>query len=663
MKRLALFFAACLAPLFARADVLVLRNQSEVSGTISSDDGESVTIRTDGPEGSATYAYADLATINGLPAARIQALRREVTRATSAFAARGIAPANGLAIRVRAAGTPPEVTTGEPSLAALAAFGLSAGGNANAEGLASWLAARRYARADLRGTLYLLVTETAFTDPSAPFWNAAGSRPEAYAVTREYGLAALDAAIPAARDESRRLAGSWSDAALALEAARTGVAAAVSLDALLDPPGLAPDQGDEALDLVALGDAPPPADSPQFLVAWRNFPEREGARFARTARFAGGWRLAVHVLDDPPDSTEQVMHPEKYFVERDSPSVVTLADLPLPRGAEGFGVVARGTMGEAMTLESLRHAGGPGAPGIDEEPARRAAAGWDGDAWIVLGAKDGALALVWVSTWDSPEDAREFGEAAAAAGALRHGRGKTSADGTRIRIESAGARGVAEWKDRVCVVIEGMPTDEAAAAMAESAWRAITVKEDLSAPLVTASRESIAAAMATTDALAKGWTTDPPHPEPLGGRLDREERPGHILFHAAGAFSLEVPAGWEARSDPAALVLTPPGAGLSVSFSFHRLPADAPPALVFARARALARPQGDAPFLPYAARTADGHPWCQFAVPGLDRRTHIAWAVSGRNAVRMEATAPLAGAPDEVKKALQAALGSVTFDR
>ncbi|KAF0240443.1 MAG: hypothetical protein FD180_4930, partial [Planctomycetota bacterium] len=442
---------------------------------------------------------------------------------------------------------------------------------------------------------------------------------------------------------------------------RTGTAAAVALDALLDPPGLAPDQGEAALALAALGDSPSPPDTPPFLAAWRAFAERDGARFARTAKFAGGWRLAFHVLDDPPSSTEQILHPEKYFVDRDSPSRIQLADLSLPRGVDGFGFVARGTLGEAMTAESLRRAGGPGGPGLDEEPARRAAAGWDGDAWVVYASRSGALALAWVSTWDTPEDAQEFAEAAAVAGVLRNGRGKSATDGTRIRFESGGARGVVEWKGRDCVVVEGMPTDEAAAALAESAWAGRTVKEEPSAPLVLAPREAVAAALATTDALAKGWAADPPNSVPLGGRIDADPKTGIRTFRAAGAFTLDIPPGWEARAEPAALVLTP-SPGLLVTVTFHLLAAEAPPALVFSRARSLASPQGVAPFLPYATRTADGRAWCQFVVPNPERRTHMAWSVAGKNAIRLEAVAPASGAPEGMKKALQEMLTSVKFE-
>ncbi|MCC6740974.1 MAG: hypothetical protein IT452_18185 [Planctomycetia bacterium] len=663
MKRLSLLLGL-LATTVQAEDVLVLNNQHEIAGTIVNDDGDVIVVQTTAGAGRVSCPYPEVATINGLPAPRVRELRLEARHAQDAFARRGLAAPPGLQVRgwslEKFGETARASTAAAPPLAALVAFGLAEADSARPEAAAAWRAAHRHAAArPAESLLILLVPDEAAPDPTLPFWRAAGLRTPSYAVTREFGIAALDAATAPARDAAVALAGTWSDAELALYAARTGTAAAVALDALLDPPGLGSDQGDIPLELAALGDAPSPPDAPRFLAAWRAFAENEGLRFARTARLAGGWRLAFHVMDDPPSSSEQILHPEKYFVDRDTPSRVELAPLGIPRDAASFGFVAGGSLGEAMLLQSLLNAAGRGRQGLDAGPARAAATGWDGDAWQVYASRDGSLALAWITAWDSPEDAREFAEAAAAAGALRRGRGKTSPDGTRLRFESAGARGVAEWKDRQCVVVEGMPTEEAAVALAEAVWAGRRVRKEPVAPIVLAPRDAVTRALATTDALAPGWSADPPAAQPLGGRFDTGTR----TWRAAGAFSASVPADWEATSRPSALVLAPPAPGLTVTVTFHRLAADAPPALVFARARSLAARGAAAPFLPYDARTADGRAWCQFAVTLPDHRAHFAWAVSGRDAVRVEAVAPPSGAPPEIRKALQDLLATVRFER
>jgi hypothetical protein len=59
--------------------------------------------------------------------------------------------------------------------------------------------------------------------------------------------------------------------------------------------------------------------------------------------------------------------------------------------------------------------------------ADRAASGWDGDAYALLG-RDGEQALVWYTAWDSLLDADEFVDAYRAAFAARFGGEATAGD-------------------------------------------------------------------------------------------------------------------------------------------------------------------------------------------------------------------------------------------
>ena len=49
-----------------------------------------------------------------------------------------------------------------------------------------------------------------------------------------------------------------------------------------------------------------------------------------------------------------------------------------------------------MTVLLRRHGG------------KKAAAGWDGDRYAVFEGTEGRVGLVWFTTWDSVDDAREF---------------------------------------------------------------------------------------------------------------------------------------------------------------------------------------------------------------------------------------------------------------
>ena len=105
-----------------------------------------------------------------------------------------------------------------------------------------------------------------------------------------------------------------------------------------------------------------------------------------------------------PETTEQVLHPEKYEAGED-PIVIDLPEDLEARIGPGFERTLDDTFGEFQTGVWLREAGA--------ENATDAAAGWGGDRIVVL--DDGTnWATILGTEWDSTADAAEF-EAAAAA--------------------------------------------------------------------------------------------------------------------------------------------------------------------------------------------------------------------------------------------------------
>jgi len=144
-------------------------------------------------------------------------------------------------------------------------------------------------------------------------------------------------------------------------------------------------------------------DLPPFLTAQLVFPYTAGEAFvAHLLRVGGGgWRVVDAALRfRPPESTEQILHPGKY-VRLEQPRRVSLRG-PLRALGEGWRPLTRSTFGEWQTQKLLARAGGTGSA--------RAAAGWGGDSYALLGRGDErALVLRW--TWDSPRDEAEFTEA------------------------------------------------------------------------------------------------------------------------------------------------------------------------------------------------------------------------------------------------------------
>jgi hypothetical protein len=130
----------------------------------------------------------------------------------------------------------------------------------------------------------------------------------------------------------------------------------------------------------------------------------QGFAFCLEARRVGGQKLLDHAFTaDPPRSSEQILHPEKWHGRRDDPAVLRWPDLSavLP----GWRRASEGEVGEATIQTLLRQSG------EERERADAAAAGWGGDRFAVY-EKDGRRLLVWWTEWDHEADAREFQAAA-----------------------------------------------------------------------------------------------------------------------------------------------------------------------------------------------------------------------------------------------------------
>lgn len=130
----------------------------------------------------------------------------------------------------------------------------------------------------------------------------------------------------------------------------------------------------------------------------------EGFEFCLSARRVGGQALLDRAFtQDPPRSSEQILHPEKWHTRRDDPVVIAWPDLS--RTLPGWSKLVEAQLGELAIRTLLRNALGNG------ERAARAAAGWGGDRFAVY-EKSGERLLLWITEWDTEADARELQAAA-----------------------------------------------------------------------------------------------------------------------------------------------------------------------------------------------------------------------------------------------------------
>ena len=158
-------------------------------------------------------------------------------------------------------------------------------------------------------------------------------------------------------------------------------------------------------------------------------PYSDGPPFVQRARQRGGWDAVNALYDDPPRSSEQVIHPEKYGT--DEPTNVSLADANgdgwtrvRPTGRPDFAELGEGALA-AMFAYPTYHSGGrtgliPQAEWLNTTAQGQPSEfdpidydtnytdGWDGDRLHVYENPGNETAYVWRIAWDSPADAREF---------------------------------------------------------------------------------------------------------------------------------------------------------------------------------------------------------------------------------------------------------------
>ncbi len=151
-------------------------------------------------------------------------------------------------------------------------------------------------------------------------------------------------------------------------------------------------------------------ETPHFFQQQLLFPYVQGQLLLQEALDKGKpWR--DRLFTDPPMTTEQVLHPEKYFGERDEPSPLALettgtartrllgdlADPVPPSGFKRLEVNRFGEFGVRLLFEER-------LGGI----SYGAAEGWDGDLYEIHSGEGDKWWFVWETVWDSPLDAREF---------------------------------------------------------------------------------------------------------------------------------------------------------------------------------------------------------------------------------------------------------------
>ena len=188
------------------------------------------------------------------------------------------------------------------------------------------------------------------------------------------------------------------------------------------------------------------------------FPYMEGSTWATEVYERGGWAMVSKAFAKLPQSTEQIMHPEKYFTY-EAPVKLTLPNFTraLGPGWKRIEYDVSGEWGYYLVLDQFLN---------DAKLSKQAAAGWGGDRFVIYeGPRKSGLFLAQVTAWDTAADAQEFFDAYTKRTVKRirdvsaFQADTTGAENRRSEWSAPSGNGVIDLRGSRVVILEGMPAN------------------------------------------------------------------------------------------------------------------------------------------------------------------------------------------------------------
>jgi tetrahydromethanopterin S-methyltransferase subunit B len=184
-----------------------------------------------------------------------------------------------------------------------------------------------------------------------------------------------------------------------VEGDATAVMTYYAQEVAMSDPGAAMALLEEGADI---GGLTPPENIPDALMNELLFPYQAGMFFVFALLDEGGWESAGAAFDNPPTTSEQIMHPDKYLAGETALPIRLEATDGLLEG--GWELAWDTTLGEFYLLQHL-------LMGVNSDDAEEAAEGWGGDHLRIYVNAAGDVAWVLKLAWDTPQDAAEFADA------------------------------------------------------------------------------------------------------------------------------------------------------------------------------------------------------------------------------------------------------------
>ncbi len=148
--------------------------------------------------------------------------------------------------------------------------------------------------------------------------------------------------------------------------------------------------------------SPAATQAPRIIRETVGWEHGTGPEFVFRLYLEGGFEAINNAYQNVPQSTEQIIHTEKYLAGEE-PHLVELPDLMSELGEE-WQQRDTSVLGELLTTVYL-------ATFLSQDQAETAAQGWGGDQYALFKDTDGRLLLALRNSWDTETDAQEFYDA------------------------------------------------------------------------------------------------------------------------------------------------------------------------------------------------------------------------------------------------------------
>ena len=148
--------------------------------------------------------------------------------------------------------------------------------------------------------------------------------------------------------------------------------------------------------------SPEVAGAPPILLRTLGWEHGAGPQLLYRLYLDGGFEAIDRAYENPPRSTEHILHPDKYL-SGEEPHLVRLPDLAAALG-EAWRQEDDGVLGELLTAVYL-------TAFLTDDRAEAAERGWGGDRFGLFRDDAGRTLIAIRTSWDTTRDAREFFDA------------------------------------------------------------------------------------------------------------------------------------------------------------------------------------------------------------------------------------------------------------